>query len=50
MERKENLRLRIILKALLAGAMRVTRSCSRAVDMDTSVYRVRGVYLMDISD
>jgi len=33
MERKVNLRLRIILKALLAGAMRVTRSCSRPVDI-----------------
>jgi hypothetical protein len=49
MERKLNLRLRIILKALLAGAMRVTRSCRRAVDKGTSVYRVRGVYLMDIN-
>jgi hypothetical protein len=37
MERKVNLRLRIILKALLAGAIRVTRSCSRAVDMGTSI-------------
>lgn len=49
MERKLNLRLRIILKTLLAGAMRVTRSCRRAVDKGTSVYRVRGVYLMDIN-
>ena len=43
MERKVNLRLRIILKALLAGAMRVTRSCSRAVDMRTSILRKGGL-------
>jgi hypothetical protein len=33
MERNVNLRLRIILKALLAGAMRVARSCSRPVEV-----------------
>jgi hypothetical protein len=50
-ERKVNLRLRIILKALLAGAMRVTRSCSRAVDvLCTRLGSWKGGYLWDIAD
>jgi hypothetical protein len=32
-ERNVNLRFRIILKALLKGAMRMTRSCGRPVDI-----------------
>jgi hypothetical protein len=38
-ERNVNLRLRIILKTLVAGAMDRTRPCNRPIDMDGGIGR-----------
>lgn len=47
-ERRVNLRLRIILNSLLADAMKMTRSCNRAVDMLCGVDKKGGaVFLKD---